>query len=430
MKRADPTWARGRVPPGRQPSINGGYTATLRRRCGGGMPFVAPCSTSPAMRRRGAAAMKPDDRSRDTPDRDAPTLRIDLLGGFRVAVGSRPIDVAAWRSRKAATLVKLLALAPGHRLHREQLLEILWPELDPEAAGNNLRYTLYVARRVLEAATGPASRALHLQGSDLALAPAGSLRVDVDDFEAAATTARRTRDLADCQAALALYAGDLLPEDRYEAWVADRREALRTSQLTLLGEVARLHEARNELRPAIDTLQRLLMSDPAHEESHVALMRLLALAGRRQEALRQYARLQRLLRQEVDAEPGPAAQQLADAILTRQFPPVADGLQAGGPEPAEPTPQPSSNLPVPSTSFVGRQDELTELGQLLAPDESPSEGGAEGTPNANGRARLVTLTGAGGSGKTRLALAVAARLAPRYPDGVWLVELAWIIHGG
>src|SRR5918998_3102336 len=81
-------------------------------------------------------------------------VRVWLLGGFRVSVGSRAIGQDAWRLRKAASLVKLLALAPGHRLHREQAMEALWPNLGLRAASNNLRQALHVARRTLDPAMG------------------------------------------------------------------------------------------------------------------------------------------------------------------------------------------------------------------------------------------------------------------------------------
>jgi hypothetical protein len=76
-------------------------------------------------------------------------LRIWLLGGFRVSVGRERIVDTRWRLRKARSLVKLLALAPGHRLHREQIIELLWPELTTDAAANQLRKALHEARRVL-----------------------------------------------------------------------------------------------------------------------------------------------------------------------------------------------------------------------------------------------------------------------------------------
>ena len=72
-------------------------------------------------------------------------MRVWLLGGFRVSVGPRTIEGDAWRLRNAAALMKLLALAPDHRLHREQILDLLWPNLGTRAASNNLRHVLYLA---------------------------------------------------------------------------------------------------------------------------------------------------------------------------------------------------------------------------------------------------------------------------------------------
>ena len=82
------------------------------------------------------------------------TLRIDLFGGFRVTVDGRVVAPKAWSQRKPAALVKLLALAPGHRLRREQAMDALWPELDPQAAAANLRKALHSARRSLDAGEG------------------------------------------------------------------------------------------------------------------------------------------------------------------------------------------------------------------------------------------------------------------------------------
>jgi DNA-binding SARP family transcriptional activator len=73
-----------------------------------------------------------------------------MLGGFRVSVGLRTIEEGEWRLKKAASLVKLLALAPDHRLHRDWVMELLWPGLDTEAAANNLHNALHRARRALE----------------------------------------------------------------------------------------------------------------------------------------------------------------------------------------------------------------------------------------------------------------------------------------
>src|SRR4051794_15087503 len=81
-------------------------------------------------------------------------MRIRLLGGFSVSVGSRTIHRSEWRLRKPAALVKLLALAPGHRLQREQIMDILWPDSGRKTASNNLRQTLHTARKILDPVSG------------------------------------------------------------------------------------------------------------------------------------------------------------------------------------------------------------------------------------------------------------------------------------
>jgi DNA-binding SARP family transcriptional activator len=88
-------------------------------------------------------------------DRSAPeVVRVWLLGGFSITVGERKVDESAWRLRKAASLVKLLALAPGHRLHREQIMDTLWPDLGRRPASNNLRQALYAARNAFDSTVG------------------------------------------------------------------------------------------------------------------------------------------------------------------------------------------------------------------------------------------------------------------------------------
>jgi DNA-binding SARP family transcriptional activator len=98
-------------------------------------------------------------------------LSVSLLGGFHVRVGPRLVHDSDWRLRKTKNLIKLLALAPGHRLHREQVMELLWPDQDPEAAANNLHKAIYMARRALESGLSPAapSSYLHLHSSSLVL---------------------------------------------------------------------------------------------------------------------------------------------------------------------------------------------------------------------------------------------------------------------
>ena len=313
-------------------------------------------------------------------------LRIRLLGGFEVA-GAEAVPESAWRLRRAKSLVKLLALAPDRRLHREQVAELLWPDRDQGSAANNLRQALFVARRAL----GDESPCLAVRDGVLALV---DVAVDVDDFEQAVADARAEPTIAACERAAALYGGELLPEDRYEEWTAARREALRERHLWLLVTLAELHEAAGDQAAAIEALQRAVVEDPLHEAAHRELMRLFAAAGRQQQALAQYQQLRDALRRELAADPDPETRRVHREIL-------AGSIEA-------PAARGATNLPHRVTSFVGRRRELTELAAML------------------GRTRMLTLVGPGGCGKTRLALELADGRVEDFAGGVWLAELASI----
>src|SRR5207248_7891601 len=116
--------------------------------------------------------------------RDLPGLRVEMLGGFNVTVGRTVVEESAWRLRKARSLLKLLALTPEHSLHREHVIDVLWPDLDPSAASNNLRQALFVARRALDSAGDEGGARIELALDVVTLSTDG-LRIDVEEFEAA-----------------------------------------------------------------------------------------------------------------------------------------------------------------------------------------------------------------------------------------------------
>ena len=242
-------------------------------------------------------------------------LRIELLGGFRVSVGGRALPDVTWRRRRAAAVVKLLALAPAHRLHREQIMDALWPELGPAASGANLRKALHHARRALDA---PDGACVISSGADLVSLPRDELWLDVEAFQTAVAAARRTGDIDEYQRALSLYREGLLPEDSYEEWAIGPRDQLHREFLAVLEELAGLLEARGDLDRAVQVVQRLIAAAPLREESHTVLIRLHALAGRRGEALREYEQLSRLLDVELGTEPSPETQRLFEQIRARQ----------------------------------------------------------------------------------------------------------------
>jgi predicted ATPase/DNA-binding SARP family transcriptional activator len=337
---------------------------------------------------------------------DEAGVRIRLLGGFEVTVGDRPVAADAWRLRKAKTLVKLLALARGQRLHREAVLAVLWPDRDSASAANNLHQALYIARRALR----PASGLFCLRDHLVLLSEGARPWLDTEAFDAACRRARQTQDPRDYRAAAELYRGDILPEDRFEDWAEGPREAFRERHLGLLVDYATVLSSRGEHTQVIEIVGTIVAADPFHEGAHRMLMTALAASGRRYDALAAFDRLREALAEEYAADPEPATRRLYRDLLSAEeaTPPASAATGGAGPTRPDTTRRPGGKdtLRPEQTSFVGRRRELAEIGRAL------------------GRTRLLTLTGPGGAGKTRLAYEAAARLDDGYRDGVHVAELA------
>lgn len=282
-----------------------------------------------------------------------PVVRIGVLGRFSVEVGDRTVDEGAWPGRRSAELVQLLALAPGHRLLRDEVLDALWPHLAPDAAANNLRKAAHHARQVLG---DPDS--VVLRSGAVALFPDREVTSDLEDLAAAADRALAGDDPATCAAIAASWGGDLLPGARYEDWAEPHRRRARERHLELLR--------------AGGCWADLVALDPTDEPAHQALMEAALARGSRAEALRWYSSLRRALATEVGVSPDERSRALHDRCL------------AGG----------AGVVPV---RCVGRDAELAalELGLLHAGER---RGGA------------MSVRGAAGTGKTTLCRELA-RLA-------------------
>ena len=242
-----------------------------------------------------------------------------LLGGFCLQCGEQSLTEDQIHLRKARDILKLLALAPSHRLHREEVLDLLWPEQSPLQAAHNLSQTLYTLRpRLTE--LDPCIR-LAFDEDCLFLLPAENITTDVEDFEKAARSALsragqiNNQTLTNCQEAIQLYTGDLLPDDGPSDLFYQRREQLRLLYVDLLLFFAHANLELAAFAPAIQALQQVVNIDPAHEEAHFQLMRAYALNDQRQAALRQYELLTDALRSELKVEPSPESMQLRDQIL-------------------------------------------------------------------------------------------------------------------
>ena len=236
------------------------------------------------------------------PDRAQAALKIHLLGRFEVVRGDAPIPLSAWRRRRPADLLKLVALAPGHRLTRDQVVETLWPDKDPSSGANNLHRALYDLRQILGGRWVDVDRGL------IAMRP--DAWVDVDAFEAAVASGR----LEALGAAVGLYKGDLSPEDPGSPWLAPRRAALRRAFAEAAFPLARDLADRGQGAVAVPMLRRLLEVRPESEEAHRLLMRLFAESGRRADSLRQYDACELALRVAALGAPGPETRALRQAI--------------------------------------------------------------------------------------------------------------------
>ena len=246
----------------------------------------------------------------------APALEIHVLRHFEVSVHGAPVERKSWQRRKPKQLVKLLALQPSRRLHREQVMDLLWPDADPETAANSLNKAIHAARLALEPQLSKASISHFIITEDqqIALRSSQGLWVDADEFDRLTKESIKSSEPEIYEAALALYRGDLLIDDPYEEWTVRRREKLRDIYLDLLRRYARLCEERGHHSRCIELLQSLIVADPSDEIASRNLMRLFSRTGDRHQAFVQYARCVGALSRELDVGPERATVELYHQI--------------------------------------------------------------------------------------------------------------------
>jgi len=224
-------------------------------------------------------------------------VQVRLLGGFTVLVNGAPKPTGRWTRRQAAALVKRLALSPGGRLHRDRVVDALWPDATLDVALPRLHKAAHYARRDL----GDRD-AVVLRDEVVALFPYATLEVDAITFEAAADAALAAKPVSPeaCANVLKL-AGELLPENLAEWWLEEPRERLRLRAAELLRGARRWTD--------------LLRVDPANEEAHVELLREAVVSGDRTNAFRRYARMEQVLGTEFGISPGREAIALRQRLL-------------------------------------------------------------------------------------------------------------------
>ena len=328
-----------------------------------------------------------------------PLLHVELLGGLRVQRADRAHPVSGWHRSSAKTVVKLLATHPGHALHREQIMDLLWPGWDVESALNSFGKALHAARHALEPELPPRKASSYLDMTDaLVVLRAEHAMIDVDRFEALADEALRQGDVASYEAALSSYPGELLPEDRYADWCSERRRFLAELHARLLLGLAEVLERQGAFNEAADRLQRVLAQDATREVAHRRLMRLYAQMGMRDLAVRQFERCKVAL---------------GGLDLTAQQETVAlyRHILAGSLAPLQPRPdaepgrrRPGSQRAVGQSSarpsFLGRDHLVQHMWEQVVRGDGSGVG-------------MVIVSGESGIGKTRLLRELTAEAARR-----------------
>jgi DNA-binding SARP family transcriptional activator len=229
------------------------------------------------------------------------TLAISVLGRFAVAIDARGLPSPAVPHRPAEALVKLLALAPGHRLPSDVIIEQIWPELAADRGAVNLRKAIHFARRALGSQAAIATHA-----DTVELWPSATIVVDAVRFEATARAALATDEPSIAAAAAELYSGELLPDDRYAPWAELPRERLR-------GLAVAVHKVARQW-------ERALEIDPLDEEAHRSRMQDQLDGGNRRAAIQQFERLRGTLRDELGASPDPQTVAVYEAVLASERP--------------------------------------------------------------------------------------------------------------
>jgi ATP/maltotriose-dependent transcriptional regulator MalT len=255
----------------------------------------------------------------------APRLQVYCLGDFRVELDQAVLSDSAWKSKRAKTLLKMLLAQDDHRLLRDQVMDMLWPDVDPEKQRVAYNVMLHRMRKALEPDTGPApGRDVFCIRNEHDVLALNSSRVwtDVGEFRkrfGLATRLKRAKDAAKAleayESTLAIYQGDFLPDDAYNDWAVDARERLRTHYHKALedaGEIAELLEDRNKAAHFYDLR---FSSDPCNEKSCRWLMTWHITNGHRSEAVRMYERCERALSRDMDMEPEEQTRKLYRGII-------------------------------------------------------------------------------------------------------------------
>ena len=239
----------------------------------------------------------------------APVLQAHLLGPLRVVVDGEA--VVEWPGGRARGVLEVLLVEPWRPVPREVLMATFWPERDAAAARNNLNVAVHGLRRAL-ARHAPGHAFVEHRRGCYALGHAVATWTDVQAFEQALAQARAAHAAGQAaarrcalQAAVDLYGGELLADERYESWCVPRRRQLHDAALRAAGQLAEVLWSAGELSACVSVLQRLLALDACDEAAHRMLMRCHQRLEQSHLAVRQYHVCVEVLQRELRMIPSP-----------------------------------------------------------------------------------------------------------------------------
>jgi predicted ATPase/DNA-binding SARP family transcriptional activator len=326
-------------------------------------------------------------------------LHVQMFGELRAYRDKQP--AYGFQTRKTAALFAYLAFYSHKKHSRELLADMLWPDAETESGRHRLAQALFALRSQLEKSTDHSERVLSIDRTTMRVLP-GEVVVDALEFKHALHSAslltdpdRRNEALV---AALHLYTDDFLT-GFYDDWVLTERQRFNDQFVDTSRQVIKYFEGKNLYDKAIEHCRAALTTAPLAEDISEDLMRLLALSGQPGTALSYYRDLERVMLKELGEPPSGPIRSLMERIrsaptISTDNQPLAEYVE--------------SNLPVPLTRFFGRQEELSYITSLLE----------------SGKSRLITITGMGGSGKTRLSIEAASMVTEMFSGAVYFVTLA------
>lgn len=298
-------------------------------------------------------------------------LEVKLIGTFDIKCDGKPVTIS---SRAAQSLFAYLILTAGTLHRREKLAGMYWPDVTEEKARAYLRHELWRIRKALSAK----SKFDYLIADDINI----SFNASAEHWLDAATlgTISEPATAEELMKALSVFHGELLP-GFYEDWIVLEREHLQAVYEKKMARLLELLESEKRWTDILEWAERWISFGQEPETAYRYLMIAYDALGDRTKVSSTYQRCAQALR-ELDLEPSEQTRALAFKRTSKL------------------------NIPIPLTSFIGREKELNEVAGLLS------------------KSRLVTLTGSGGVGKTRLSIQVVADVLELFPDGVWFLDLA------